>query len=314
MTSDTIRVVSVNISQEKGTVKHPVEGALIDEKGIIGDAHAGTANRFVSLLAHESVERFAKEIGRDIGFGEFAENITTRGLDMNIVRLLDRFRIGDVELEVTQIGKKCHGDNCAIFREVGRCVMPKEGIFCRVIHGGALAAGDAVEYLPKQFHVQVVTLSDRASRGDYEDRSGARVRERIEDYLRKNVRPTRIEVSVLPDDADILRGELRRLRDAGCDVVFTTGGTGVGPRDVTPDIVTQECDKMIPGIMEHIRGKYGAENPHALLSRSVAGVMGRSLVFTLPGSARAVDEYMDEILKLIEHLLLTLHGLDAHHT
>jgi molybdenum cofactor synthesis domain-containing protein len=312
MTSENIHVISVNISEKKGTVKHPVSEAAIDERGIIGDAHAGTTNRLVSLLAQESVERFAGEIGRDIAHGEFAENITTKGMSLENVRLLDRFRIGSIELEVTQIGKKCHGDNCAIFREVGRCVMPKEGIFCRVIHGGKVKAGDTVEYLRKQLRVKIITVSDRASRGEYEDRSGVRVRTMIEDYLQERNWLSHIETLVVPDEPDAVCEELRRLRESHCDVVFTTGGTGVGPRDITPDIVIQECEKMIPGIMEHIRMKFGAGNPNALLSRGVAGVMGNSLVFTLPGSVKAVEEYMGEILRTLEHMILMLHGLDVH--
>ncbi|MFH1756273.1 MAG: molybdenum cofactor synthesis domain-containing protein [Candidatus Latescibacterota bacterium] len=312
MTCEAIRVLSVNISDKKGTVKHPIERAVLDDKGIVGDAHAGTAHRLVSLLAHESVTRFEKEIGRKVAFGEFAENITTQGLEMDRVRLLDRFRMGGIELEVTQIGKKCHGDNCAIFREVGRCVMPKEGIFCRVIHGGELKAGDGVEFLPRQLNIKIITLSDRASRKEYEDRSGPRVRDLADDYLRqKKWRPS-FAALIIPDDAEILAGELHRARDNQCDIVFTTGGTGIGPRDITPDVVMNECDKLIPGIMEHIRMTYGAGNPHALASRSVAGVMGNTLVFALPGSVKAVEEYMREILKTIEHLILMLHGLDVH--
>ena len=94
--------------------------------------------------------------------------------------------------------------------------------------------------------------------------------------------------------------------------MFTTGGTGVGPRDVTPDVVAALADKTIPGIMDAIRIKYGAAKPNALLSRSVAAVIRSTLVYTLPGSVRAVEEYMDEILKTLEHLIFTLHGLDLH--
>ena len=130
---ETGTVISVNISEKKGTIKHPVGSIELNEMGVLGDAHAGPWGRQVSLLAKESIEMFAKDAGRQIQNGEFAENITTDGLVLHHTKPLDRFRIGGTELEVTQIGKKCHGDNCAIFREVGNCVMPKEGIFCRVI-------------------------------------------------------------------------------------------------------------------------------------------------------------------------------------
>ncbi len=313
MTAKTIEILSVNISEKKGTVKHPVPEITINEIGIVGDAHAGTSNRMVSLLAHETIERFSEEIGRDIAFGEFAENITMRGLKTKEVWLLDRLRIGNIELEVTKIGKECHGDACAIFREVGRCVMPKEGIFCRVVHGGVAKAGDVIEYIPKILRYKVITLSDRASRGEYEDRSGPRIGELVASFMQDRHWLFDIDSLIIPDDPEALTRELHAARDAGCDVVLTTGGTGVGTHDITPDVVAKECSKTIPGIMEHIRTKYGVRNPAALLSRGVAGVLGQGLVFTLPGSKKAVEEYMNEIFKTLEHLVLMLHGLDVHH-
>jgi molybdopterin adenylyltransferase len=312
MMSESIEVLSVNVSDEKGTIKHPVPEVTVKKTGIVGDAHAGTPNRLISILDSGSVARFAKEIGRELAFGEFAENITTRGLDMSGVRLLDRFILGPVELEVTQIGKKCHGDNCAIFREVGKCVMPKEGIFCRVVQGGSIKAGQAMEYLPKKLNVKIITLSDRASRGEYLDLSGPLIRARIEEFLTGRKWPPVFETVVIPDDAGALGRELELARESGCDVVFTTGGTGVGPRDITPEVVAGVCDKLIPGIMEGIRMKYGPAKPAVLLSRAVAGLMGPAAVFTLPGSVKAVEEYMTEILANLEHLLLMIHGLDVH--
>ncbi len=312
MTSDTATIVSVNVSEKKGTTKHPVSEVMIDKHGIVGDAHAGMTNRFVSLLTGESIERFATEIGRKISPGEFAENLTTRNLDTKGVAVLDRLWIGDVELEVTQIGKKCHGESCAIFREVGRCVMPKEGVFCRVISGGTVRAGDGISYTPRMLRFKIVTVSDRAARGEYEDRSGPRIREHIEESYRDSRWRVEIDGTVIPDDRDMLRDELQNARRASYDVVITTGGTGVGPRDITPDVVTSECDRLIPGIMEHIRLKYGADNPAALLSRSVAGGLGDMLVYSLPGSVKAVEEYMNEILKSLGHLILMIHAVDAH--
>lgn len=148
LTAEKIEVVSVNISKQKGTVKTPVEEILLNDKGVALDAHAGDWHRQVSLLARESVEKFAQQAGRKIAWGEFAENITTHGIVLHHTTPGDRFRIGELELEVTQIGKKCHGSNCNIFKEIGNCVMPKEGIFCKVIRGGKLKAGDVMEYLP----------------------------------------------------------------------------------------------------------------------------------------------------------------------
>ena len=108
--SHKIEIVSVNVSEEKGTIKHPVEEIVIDANGIVGDAHAGPGARQISLLSQESIDRFAAEADRQFKPGEFAENITLRGFDLRDVALLDRFKINDAVLELTQIGKACHGD------------------------------------------------------------------------------------------------------------------------------------------------------------------------------------------------------------
>ncbi|MHB9037778.1 MAG: molybdenum cofactor synthesis domain-containing protein [Armatimonadota bacterium] len=306
------RVVSVNISDAKGTVKRPAASVRVSDRGIEGDAHAGAWHRQVSLLSQESIEAFAKLKSRSIAPGEFAENLTLQGVDTASAAVLDRFRIGSVELQVTQIGKSCHGTECAIFREVGECMMPKEGLFCRVLSGGTISAGDAVEYIPKTLDFRVITLSDRAYRGEYADKSGPEVRRMLDEFLAGKRWHPQFGEMVLPDDPKALRSQLIAARDEGADVVFTTGGTGVGPRDFTPETVADVCDKLIPGIMEHVRMKYGAVNPNALLSRSVAGVAGRTLIFALPGSVRAVREYMSEILTTLEHLVFMVHGLDNH--
>lgn len=310
--STSIEVTSVNVSTEKGTPKQPVEEILLNESGIAGDAHAGPWHRQVSLLASERIETFSSKAKSRFKPGDFAENITLRGIDLGQVAILDRFRIGQAELEVTQIGKKCHGGECAIYREVGSCIMPKEGLFCRVLQGGPVRPGSPVEYLPRALTFRVVTLSDRAHRGDYPDRSGPRVVERLQEFMQGRRWHPQYSTLVLPDDSEKLLEELTRARDSGADVVFTTGGTGIGPRDITPETVTSFCDKLIPGVMEHIRVKFGSQKPNALVSRSVAGVAGQTLVFALPGSVRAVDEYLDEITKVLEHLLFMLHQLDHH--
>ncbi|NQU34010.1 MAG: molybdenum cofactor synthesis protein, partial [Bacteroidetes bacterium] len=258
-----------------------------------------------------SFNKFSKQAGREIKYGEFAENITTEGLEIFKTAPLDRFSNKDIELEVTQIGKKCHGDSCAIFKEVGNCVMPKEGIFVRVIRGGSLKTGDVLEYHQRIFKTLIITLSDRASIGEYEDRSGPRVTELVETFCQMNNFKFEIENIVIPDD----EAQLEKLISnsvGNYDFVFTTGGTGIGPRDITVDVIKPLLDKEIPGIMDLIRMKYGMEKPNALISRSVAGLIGNTMVFTLPGSVKAVNEYMAEITKVLKHLVLMLYGIDAH--
>ncbi len=141
-----IEVVSVNISEKKGTIKTPRNSITLDNKGVVKDAHAGDWHRQVSLLGEESIFRFEKILGRKIEYGEFAENITTRGIILFEAKPGDLLFIGETKLEVTQIGKKCHGDGCEIFQKVGKCVMPVEGIFCKVIQGGDIIPGDKIEY------------------------------------------------------------------------------------------------------------------------------------------------------------------------
>lgn len=306
------KVLSVNISEKKGTVKRPVDMITVTETGVKRDAHAGNWHRQVSMLAAESIEKFAREANRVIAFGEFAENITTQGIELVTCRILDRFRVGEAELELTQIGKECHGTACAIFKEVGNCVMPKEGIFCRVLETGAIKPGDEIVHLRKVIRVSVVTLSDRASSGIYEDRSGPKIRELADSFLSAEGWPSDIRNTVIPDDPGALRTLLAECRNNEIDFVFTTGGTGIGARDITVETVSAMLDKQLPGIMEFIRVKYGKEKPNALLSRGVAGVMGKTIVYTLPGSVKAVSEYLSEITKTMEHLLFMLHGIDKH--
>ncbi len=307
-----IEILSVNVSEKKGTVKKAVDEITLNHLGVMDDAHAGHWHRQVSLLGKESVDRFSAQAGRPIAYGEFAENLTTEGVELFKTSPLDRFVGENVELEVTQIGKQCHGSACAIFREVGNCVMPKEGIFARVIRQGSLKPGETLEYKPRILRFHVVTLSDRASKGHYADRSGPRIIEILESYFDKLPRNIEVAHSIIPDDASSLSVLIEKSTYDDVDIIITTGGTGIGPRDVTIETVKPMLDKEIPGIMEMIRVKYGEQKPNALLSRGVAGLIGNTLVYTLPGSVKAVNEYMEEILKTMEHLVYMRYGLDVH--
>lgn len=302
-------VVSVNRSVEKGTPKQPLPRGVIGPLGLEGDAHAGTWDRQISLLSVSEIELFQQRTGRTTTPGEFAENLTLSGLDLRQVALLDHFRIGTVDLEVTHIGKKCHGTSCAIFQEVGECVMPKQGLMAKVISGGEVSPGDVVEWIPRPYSALVITLSDRASRGEYADLSGPRICELMSQFYAQTRWHLSIETRLIPDDPQQLDDLITMALAKPFDLVITTGGTGSGPRDFTPQVVEKRLERTIPGIMEHIRVKHGATNPHALLSRSVAGVTGSTVFFTLPGSVKAVEEYMSEILKVADHLVGMMNGL-----
>ncbi|GFE61798.1 MOSC domain-containing protein [Geobacter sp. AOG2] len=138
------QVDAVCISEKKGERKTPVSRVELRENhGIVGDAHAGDWHRQVSLLAQESIAKM-QALGLDVHAGDFAENITTSGIELVSLPVGSRLQVGETLLEVTQIGKECH-TRCAIYYQAGDCVMPKEGIFARVITGGVIRPGDGVE-------------------------------------------------------------------------------------------------------------------------------------------------------------------------
>ncbi len=139
-------VVAVNISKGKGERKTPVVAVELRENhGIVGDGHAGEWHRQVSLLAVESIAKM-QQLGLDVGSGDFAENITTAGIGLPALPIGARLALGETVLEVTQIGKECH-TRCAIYYQAGDCVMPKEGIFAKVLRGGIVRPQDAIEIL-----------------------------------------------------------------------------------------------------------------------------------------------------------------------
>jgi molybdenum cofactor synthesis domain-containing protein len=312
-TKQTGTIASLNISEKKGECKKPVDHITIQNTGLAGDAHAGDWNRQVSLLSSESIERFSQDHNLDVAYGSFAENITTRNLDLNRVRLMDTFTVNGASLLVTQIGKACHGDGCAIYTNVGKCVMPKEGIFCRVLSEGSANTGDPLHWKQRTLNIGILTVSDRASRGEYTDRGGPKVQTIIQDFFKDKLWNLHFHADMLPDDADRVRNWIiDSTTTQNLSVLFTTGGTGVGPRDITPDAVQRLPVKVMPGIMELIRTKYGRENPNALLSRSIAAVYGATAIYTLPGSEKAIEEYLTEIVKTLEHTVYMLNGLDTH--
>jgi len=142
-----MNIVSIALSTTKGTRKTPVSSArLIENRGIEGDAHAGDWHRQVSLLAMEDIEIMQTK-GADVDVGDFAENIATVGIDLPSLPIGCRLQLGEtVVLEITQIGKICH-NNCAIYYQAGDCIMPKRGVFARVISGGQISCGDAIQRL-----------------------------------------------------------------------------------------------------------------------------------------------------------------------
>jgi len=140
-------VTAINISEKKGTIKKPIpQGNFIEEFGLEGDAHAGKWHRQVSLLAQESIDKISALGIEGLCTGKFAENITTQGIELYKLPVGTRVQLGETIMEVSQIGKECH-TKCAIYHQVGQCVMPTEGIFTRVIKGGIIKPGDKITIL-----------------------------------------------------------------------------------------------------------------------------------------------------------------------
>lgn len=164
---------------------------------------------------------------------------------------------------------------------------------------------------PEKFEVIIITLSDRAAKGEYKDLSGPRISDMLTDYFRSMNWDNNITLKIIPDDG-VMLSDLLIYSFVRYNIIITTGGTGIGPRDITVDTVLPLLTKEIPGVMDYIRVKYGADNPGALLSRGVAGIAGKSLIYTLPGSVKAVEEYMTEILRTLRHTLEMQYGVDTH--
>lgn len=294
-------IVSVCTSTKKGQRKKNIgESLLIKNKGLEGDAHAGFAHRQVSLLAEESISKMTAR-GLEVGPGDFAENLTTKGIDLVKLPIGTRLQVGpDTILRVTQIGKECH-DRCAIYEQAGDCVMPREGIFTEVLVEGTLKVGDKIEIIDS-YRFGVITASDKGSSGKREDTSGPAITEFLLPF--GDVKDSLI----VSDDRKSISEAIQNMADQGLDAIFTTGGTGLGPRDVTPEATLDVVDRLVPGIGEAIRRETAKATAKAMLSRGVAGIRGSTLIINLPGSPKAVSECLEVIAPVLEHALETLAG------
>ncbi|OUQ15869.1 molybdenum cofactor biosynthesis protein [Lachnoclostridium sp. An14] len=300
-------IKAICISERRGTAKHPVETArLLEGYGIEGDAHGGNWHRQVSLLGLEKIEDFRKR-GAEVEFGAFGENIVAEGIDFRRLPVGSWIGIGEAVLELTQIGKECH-THCAIYHSVGDCIMPREGVFARVLKGGIIRVGDRVEVLEREtpfpWQAAVITLSDKGAAGERKDESGPAIAAR----LRENGYEV-VETILLADDRERLEKTLIRLADQRqLDLILTTGGTGFSLRDITPEATLAVAHRQAPGIAEAIRAASMNITPRAMLGRGVSVIRGKTLIINLPGSPKACQESMDVFLDTIPHAMGLLRG------
>ncbi len=294
-------IVAVCTSPEKGQRKKNIgESKLIKNMGLADDAHAGFAHRQLSLLAEESIAKMTAQ-GLDVGPGDFAENLTTRGIDLVNLPVGTRLQVGpEAIIRVTQIGKECH-DRCAIYYQAGDCVMPREGIFAEVLLEGPVKVGDQLE-IKDSYKFGVITASDKGSKGEREDLSGPAISEILLPWGDVT------DQVIVPDDRAALVKVMQDMVAKGVDAIFTSGGTGMSPRDVTPEATLDVIDRQVPGIGEAMRRETSAVTAKAMLSRAIAGISGSTLIVNLPGSPKAVAECLAVLTPVLDHALETVCG------
>ena len=301
------KIIAICTSDVRGVQKQPRDTAWLDKDwGIRGEAHAGHWHRQVSLLSAEEIAAF-NEKGAGVQPGAFGENLVVEGIGLRRLPVGTLRGCGDAVLEITQIGKECHS-HCAIYQKMGDCIMPREGVFARVITGGQIAVGCDIHVLPRTaplpFQAAVITLSDRCAAGEREDKSGPTVAERLTE-----AGYTVVEQLLLADERKPLERSLIRLCDQRqLDLILTTGGTGFAPRDITPEATRAVAERDAPGIAEAIRAASLRITPRAMLSRAASVIRGKTLIINLPGSPKACMESMDVFLDQLPHALELLRG------
>lgn len=299
------RIYSISVSDKKGIKKSNVESAkVLDNYGIEGDAHAGKWHRQISFLAKESIDKMVK-LGLNVKSGDFAENITTEGIDLCKLQTGSRLLINDIEFTISQKGKICH-HRCAIYYQAGDCIMPKEGVFATVKGSGIIKVGDKIEILPKKgFTAAVITLSDKGSKGEREDITGRD----IINFLSKNFELSFVRYEIIPDDKIILENMLVDFADMQeFDLIITNGSTGISPRDIAPDVTEKLIHKRLPGFEEAMRMESFKKTKHSIVSRAVCGTRNNSLIINLPGSPKGAIENLEVIYEAFSHTIKKLQG------
>jgi len=321
------KILAICVSKKKGTPKKSVkEVEFVAGHGIKGDAHAGEWHRQVSLLSSQKIEEFRAK-GANVNDGDFGENLIIDGIDLRSLPVGTLLKCGEVIFEITQIGKECHNQSagnsvsgCTIYKTMGDCIMPREGVFAKVIRGGFIAAGDEItqtfgsedrEKLTVKnrepeisYSVWIVTASDRGFKGEREDLSGKVIRE-----IAQNAGYIVAGYTLLADNKNKIKKELKRICDKKiANLILTTGGTGLSPRDCMPEATMEAANKLVPGIAEAMRANGMAITKRAMLSRSAAAIRGSSLIINLPGSPKAVRENLEFIIGDLRHALDILTG------
>ncbi|MBA2124163.1 hypothetical protein B9J78_04420 [bacterium Unc6] len=298
-------IIAVCLSVKKGTSKKDVkEGILKENYGLVGDAHAGPGLRQLSLLASESLEEIERK-GLKIGCGGFGENLTTSGIELTSLVKGVRLKIGkSILIEITQIGKTCKRP-CKIYKKLGNCILPSQGIFAKVLKGGRVRVKDRIKIENEAgILVAILIISDRCAIGERTDKSG----EVIKDFLKRiGFLPARYRV--VPDEREHISSALKDWSDEEeLDLILTAGGTGFSPRDVTPEATKDILEKETPGLSEMIRTEGAKKTMCAYLSRGIAGIRKKTLIINLPGSPKGAGESLKAISPILCHAIDVMKG------
>ena len=300
------KLLHVCISAKKGIAKHDVPSARITvEHGMEGDAHAGGWHRQVSLLTHVDIEAMRAK-GLVLEPGAFGENLVIDGLLTDDLGVGSRLRIGPVLLELTQIGKVCH-TRCAIYYSTGDCIMPRTGLFARVLEGGELVPGASVEIVHRVarsvIQAAIITISED---GTALDTAVPAISVLLRDKLQARIAWTQ----AVPDKVELISQALVDLCDRRVDLVITIGGTGICARDVALESTRNVINRELAGLTKSMRVDSAEEAPNAWLSRAIAGARRETLIVNLSGSLNSALEELDAILPVLPHAVQMLRGED----
>jgi len=299
-------LISVNLGKARGVPKHPVnKGTLIPEWGLEGDAHGGDWDRQISLFPIEAMALVPKIIRKTFEENAYSENLTIEGIPPEKLGHGTILTIGNTRIKILEIGKETFEPP-----ESGRpYIISREGRFGRVVKGGTVKPGDLVEVVdegtldPEAPRVVLVTLSDKGAKGEREDISG-----RFLNWYATRMGAAVLSSVIIPDEKNIIKETLVKGVEAKADLILTTGGTGLAPRDVTPDATLEVIDREVPGFAEAMRAESLKNTPHAMVSRAVSGIAEKTLIINLPGSPKAVAECMEVIFPALRHAIDKLRG------
>ncbi len=305
------KIEYVCVSDKKGTSKQAVDSAeLVVDSGIKDDAHAGFGHRQISLLDIKDIQGMEKD-GLNYTPGIFGENLVVSGLDLSDLGIGTELKIGHACLKITQVGKLCH-ERCKIFYRVGDCIMPRLGRFAEVLEGSTIKAGDDIEVISHKdntvVQAAVFTISDRCSRGEATDTAGPAVIDILKSKLGANI----VEQDIIPDDEKLIESKLMASVSRRLDLAVTVGGTGFGPRDVTPEATKKVIEREAPGLAEAMRLASSKITPHAWLQRGECGIREKTLVINLPGSKKASSENLEAIIDVLPHAIELIRGENPH--